>query len=261
MTTGTEDHRAPQPITAMLTMTSAVPAHMTGRVPNLATSAPELRTPSMEPTERPNRTIPICAVEAPSWSLMSGVRVTQEEIDRPGMRKKRNNAVRRRRVARSVTTGSIRTWDSRGRNHPGKYVQTYIPVGGEGKGNAMSGSSRGPNDPGRRDRIVEAALDVIAEYGVTGATHRRIADAAGVSLGSMTYYFEGRQQLLVEVFTRLAESMSARYREPLEATGNVEEARAAVVEIICGTHWGSPGSWCSATSCTPSPPATRPCSA
>ncbi|MFD7968097.1 TetR/AcrR family transcriptional regulator [Streptomyces clavifer] len=104
----------------------------------------------------------------------------------------------------------------------------------------MSGSSRGPNDPGRRDRIVEAALDVIAEYGVTGATHRRIADAAGVSLGSMTYYFEGRQQLLVEVFTRLAESMSARYREPLEAAGNVEEARAAVVEIICGTHWGSP---------------------
>ncbi|MER6623510.1 MULTISPECIES: TetR/AcrR family transcriptional regulator [unclassified Streptomyces] len=104
----------------------------------------------------------------------------------------------------------------------------------------MSGSSRGPNDPGRRDRIVEAALDVIAEHGVTGATHRRIAEAAGVSLGSMTYYFEGRQQLLVEAFTRLAESMSARYREPLEAAGTVEEARAAVVEIICGTLWGSP---------------------
>ncbi|MFF5155694.1 TetR/AcrR family transcriptional regulator [Streptomyces sp. NPDC000348] len=104
----------------------------------------------------------------------------------------------------------------------------------------MSGSSRGPNDPGRRDRIVEAALDVIAEHGVTGATHRRIAEAAGVSLGSMTYYFEGRQQLLVEAFTRLAESMSARCREPLEAAETVEEARAAVVEIICGTLRSSP---------------------
>jgi hypothetical protein len=33
---------------------------------------------------------------------MSGVRVTHEEIDRPGMRKKRNSAARRRRVARSI---------------------------------------------------------------------------------------------------------------------------------------------------------------
>jgi hypothetical protein len=40
---------------------------------------------------------------------MSGVRVTQEEIDRPGIRKKRNSAVRRRRVVRSITAGSIQT--------------------------------------------------------------------------------------------------------------------------------------------------------
>ncbi|MDT0266714.1 TetR family transcriptional regulator [Streptomyces sp. DSM 44915] len=104
----------------------------------------------------------------------------------------------------------------------------------------MTGSSRGPNDPGRRDRIIEAALDVIAEHGVTGATQRRIAEAAGVSLGSMTYYFDGRQQLLVEAFTRLAESMSDRYRELLDAARDVREARAAVVEIICGPVWGRP---------------------
>ncbi|MFJ3670286.1 TetR/AcrR family transcriptional regulator [Streptomyces sp. NPDC090106] len=105
----------------------------------------------------------------------------------------------------------------------------------------MSGSSRGPNDPGRRDRIIEAALDVIAEHGVRGATQRRIADAAGVPLGSVTYHFEGGQELLVEAFTRLAETVSARYREPLEAAETVEEARAAVVEIICGgSVWGSP---------------------
>ncbi|MFD5316018.1 TetR/AcrR family transcriptional regulator [Streptomyces sp. NPDC127098] len=104
----------------------------------------------------------------------------------------------------------------------------------------MAGNSRGPNDPGRRDRIVEAALDVIAEHGVTGATQRRVAEAAGVPLGSMTYYFEGRQQLLVEAFTRLAQSMSARYRRLLDAAETVQEARDAVVEIICGPLWGSP---------------------
>jgi DNA-binding transcriptional regulator YbjK len=38
-------------------------------------------------------------------------------------------------------------------------------------------------DPGRRERLIEAALDVIAESGVAGTTHRRIAAAADV-LGS-----------------------------------------------------------------------------
>ncbi|WP_374210487.1 TetR/AcrR family transcriptional regulator [Streptomyces sp. CL12-4] len=56
----------------------------------------------------------------------------------------------------------------------------------------------------------------------------------------MTYYFQGRQQLLVEAFHRLAESMSARYPEPLEAATSAEEARAAVVEFIRGMLWGSP---------------------
>ncbi|MEU9266192.1 TetR family transcriptional regulator [Streptomyces sp. NPDC048251] len=104
----------------------------------------------------------------------------------------------------------------------------------------MTGSSRGPNDPGRRDRIIDAALDVIAEHGVAGATHRRIAEAASVSLGSMTYYFDGMQQLLIEAFSRLAETMSVRYRAHLEAAETTEQAREAVVEIICGTDRGSP---------------------
>ncbi|MFJ8867050.1 TetR/AcrR family transcriptional regulator [Streptomyces sp. NPDC102473] len=103
----------------------------------------------------------------------------------------------------------------------------------------MTGSSRGPNDPGRRGRIIDAALEVIAERGVTGATHRRIAETAGVPLGSMTYYFDGMQELLVEAFTRLAESMSTRYREQLDAAATPREARAAVVEIICGPQRGS----------------------
>jgi DNA-binding transcriptional regulator YbjK len=41
----------------------------------------------------------------------------------------------------------------------------------------------------RRRSILEAAIRVIAEVGVAGATHRRIAAEAGVALGSTTYYF------------------------------------------------------------------------
>lgn len=95
-------------------------------------------------------------------------------------------------------------------------------------------------DPDRRDRIIDAALDVIAEHGVAGTTHRRVAAAAGVPLGSMTYHFEGIEQLLVEAFTRLCASVSARFAALLDAASTPDEAREAVVEIIVGNVWATP---------------------
>jgi DNA-binding transcriptional regulator YbjK len=103
----------------------------------------------------------------------------------------------------------------------------------------MAGSTRGPNDPGRRERILDAALDVIAEHGAIKVTYRKIAEAAGVPLGSLTYYFDDMQDLLTAAFTRLAESVSSRYGALLDAARTPEEARAAVVEIICGKVWGT----------------------
>ena len=45
-------------------------------------------------------------------------------------------------------------------------------------------------DPNRRQRIIDACLDVIAERGVAGTSHRIVAEAADVPLGSMTYHFD-----------------------------------------------------------------------
>ena len=59
-------------------------------------------------------------------------------------------------------------------------------------------------DPERADRIIEATLDLIAEQGLAGATYRTVADAAGVPLGSMTYHFPSRGDLLFAAFSRFA---------------------------------------------------------
>lgn len=96
-----------------------------------------------------------------------------------------------------------------------------------------SGSRRGrPNDPDRRARIIDACLDVIAESGVVGASHRRIAEAAGVPLGSMTYYFSGIEDLLHEAFTRFGTRVSERFERRMTAASDLETARRAVAEII-----------------------------
>jgi len=100
---------------------------------------------------------------------------------------------------------------------------------------ALTSSAKRRLDPDRRSRIIDAALDVIAENGVAGTTHRRVAAEADVPLGSMTYHFHSMDELLCEAFTRFAEDGSARFSRAMAAARTREEARAAVVELINGT--------------------------
>ena len=55
---------------------------------------------------------------------------------------------------------------------------------------------RRPRDPtGRRQAIIDAATRVIAEAGLAGITHRRVAEVADVPVGSTTYYFKDLDEL------------------------------------------------------------------
>lgn len=87
-------------------------------------------------------------------------------------------------------------------------------------------------DPGRRDRIIDSCLDVVARVGVAGASHRRIAAAADVPLGSMTYHFTGMNDLLHEAFERFSHTVSDRFERRMVEADGPDEARRAVVETI-----------------------------
>ena len=52
---------------------------------------------------------------------------------------------------------------------------------------------------GQRDAILDAALDEFAAHGYTGASLNRIIDAAGISKGSMYYYFDDKADLYVHL--------------------------------------------------------------
>jgi TetR/AcrR family transcriptional regulator, regulator of biofilm formation and stress response len=87
-------------------------------------------------------------------------------------------------------------------------------------------------DPDRRARILDAALEVIARVGVAGASHRKIAAEADVPLGSMTYYFDGMDQLLEEAFRSFADTIADRFETRMAAATTTEDAKQAVVDII-----------------------------
>ncbi len=58
----------------------------------------------------------------------------------------------------------------------------------------------GPAAEGRREAILEATLRVIAAGGPDEVTHRRVAAEAAVPLGSTTYYFASRDELVRDAF-------------------------------------------------------------
>jgi AcrR family transcriptional regulator len=55
---------------------------------------------------------------------------------------------------------------------------------------------------GARERILRTTLDLIGRDGIAALSNRRIAEAAGVSLGSLTYHFPSQASLLRESLLR-----------------------------------------------------------
>lgn len=53
--------------------------------------------------------------------------------------------------------------------------------------------------PAQQEAILLAAFDEFASRGFSGASLNRIIDAAGISKGSMYYYFDGKEELYAHV--------------------------------------------------------------
>ena len=64
----------------------------------------------------------------------------------------------------------------------------------------------------RRERILRATLTVIGRAGIGAVTHRSVAEEAGVPLGSLTYWFGTKDDLLREALRRFVADEAERLR-------------------------------------------------
>jgi DNA-binding transcriptional regulator YbjK len=98
-------------------------------------------------------------------------------------------------------------------------------------------------DPGRKERILDAAIEVIAEHGVAGTTHRLIAAAAGVPLGSLTYHFTGLEDLRAQAFARLATRVSDAYAGHFESVRSTPELVEALTDLVHDAAGADAAEW------------------
>lgn len=80
-----------------------------------------------------------------------------------------------------------------------------------------------------KDRLIEATILCMANYGPAGVSIERITDAAGVSRGLVRHHFGSKRQLLLEAFQRLADGQRATFTAfPAEDDDPVATLRAIV---------------------------------
>jgi len=85
------------------------------------------------------------------------------------------------------------------------------------------------NHEDRRAGFVVASWNVIAEEGLSAATLRRVAAAAGVTTGALTHYFSDREALLVEALRTAHFAAGARM---LGAAAAAQSDRAKLSTVL-----------------------------
>ncbi|MGW4855507.1 TetR/AcrR family transcriptional regulator [Streptomyces sp. NPDC004288] len=87
-------------------------------------------------------------------------------------------------------------------------------------------------DPGRRERIVDAALTVVGRAGIAGLSHRTVAAEADVPLGSTTYHFASLDELLVAALRKADEGFGRLLREHPALTAPDTGLAAALARLL-----------------------------
>ena len=87
-------------------------------------------------------------------------------------------------------------------------------------------------DPTRRERIARAAISVVAERGVDKLTHRAVAAAAEVPLGSTTYHFSSLDDLLADALRVAAEDDVAQLREWTAGLDGREDLAELLTDLV-----------------------------
>jgi DNA-binding transcriptional regulator YbjK len=101
----------------------------------------------------------------------------------------------------------------------------------------------------RRQRIVEAAIEVIAEHGIEGVTHRLVARRAGVSLAATTYYYETKADIIADASAQLLASYVDSFRRFAGRKADAppvsfREFATRLVMNAVGRHRSGTLAWC-----------------
>lgn len=88
-----------------------------------------------------------------------------------------------------------------------------------------------PNDDHRKERIVTAAIAILKEEGIERCTARNIAQHAGIPLGSVSYHFASKREILLAALRAIAR-MRQHDIEQWAATAQINNLEHSLAKLI-----------------------------
>ena len=82
-----------------------------------------------------------------------------------------------------------------------------------------------------RDRLLKEAARLFMEYGYERTTMRSIANATGIKLGSITYYFKSKEDILFATMSAIIESGEERALATQHACNDVKSKLKSLIEV------------------------------
>jgi TetR/AcrR family transcriptional regulator, transcriptional repressor of bet genes len=87
-------------------------------------------------------------------------------------------------------------------------------------------------EPIRRKQVINATLECISESGFEGLTLEFVAKKAGISKGVVSYYFKGKEDLILQSFRYFLEQYNQKVAEALGAEPSAMKMLDAMVDIV-----------------------------
>lgn len=103
--------------------------------------------------------------------------------------------------------------------------------------NTTQGAGRTASKEVRRRQLIDATIESISKYGISGTTMTTVTGIAGLSIGIVNFHFKNKEKLFEETLRHLAEEHRDQWRKSVHSAALSPEAKLlAIVDAHFHPH-------------------------
>ncbi len=90
------------------------------------------------------------------------------------------------------------------------------------------------------EHLLDMAFRCLSRHGFSGTTMERMAEEAGVSKGTLTYYFKNKEDITCRIASHVAAGFFGEVRQALEGLNDPRERLNRAIELLWTGYMGQP---------------------
>ena len=90
------------------------------------------------------------------------------------------------------------------------------------------------------EHLLDMAFRCLSRHGFSGTTMERMAEEAGVSKGTLTYYFRNKEDITCRIASHVAAGFFGEVRQALQGVNDPRERLNRAIELLWTGYMGQP---------------------